>query len=146
MTFINPYVIIGLLVGWIATGWYAYTKGQDAAENESRVKMQRVVLESYQKRIDVLEKTAQINAAAAESWEQSARENEQVLEHAQESIQELIDELGKNPPPPECLYTPADIDRLRRGAKASPRRDGFSGPARNAGNVSAGEGPVSKGR
>jgi uncharacterized membrane-anchored protein YhcB (DUF1043 family) len=140
-----PYAVAALLIGWIGTGWYAYTKGHEAAENEARVHFQKTLIDSYQKQIKAVEKAAEINGAAAEAWEQQARENEKVLEHAQESIQELIDELEKSPPPPECLYTPADIERLRRKA-GTPRGHGQPGTAPNAGNVSAGQGAVSKGR
>ena len=142
---VNPYVIIGLLVAWIGTGFYAYVKGKEAAENKAEIATQRVLLAAAEAQIKSTQKTVEVNAAAAEAWEVKARENEQALESAQDDIQELIDELKKNPPPPECLYTPADIERLRRG-KAPAGGHGAAGTPGNAGNLPAREGPVSKGR
>ena len=144
--FVNPYVVIGLLVAWIATGAFAFYKGYQAADNEAKIASQALIISGFKSELEALRKTADINESAAEAWQVQAQENEQNLAETEKQIEELKSELANlPPPPPECLYTPADIKRLLgRGGKAPGGGSGRVAPS--AGNVSAGEGPVSKGR
>jgi hypothetical protein len=144
--FVNPYVIIGLLVAWIATGVYAYHKGEQAAENEAKVASQALIINGFKSTLQNLQKAADVNESAAEAWQIQAQENEQTLAEAEKQLEELRSELANLPPPPaECLYTPDDIKRLQRGGgKASGGGNGRT--ASPAGNVPTGQGSVPKGR
>lgn len=119
--FVNPYVIIGLLVAWIATGAYAYHKGQQAAENEAKIETQALVIAGFKSEIEILRKASAVNESAAEAWQIKVQENEQELAESEQQIEELRRALENMPPAPaECLYTPDDIKRMQNGrGKAS---------------------------
>jgi hypothetical protein len=144
--FVNPWVVIGLLVAWIATGAYAFYKGYEAADDKAKIASQALIISGFKSEIETLRKAADVNESAAEAWQIQAQQNEQELTQAEKDLEELKNAWANLPPPaPECLYTPADIKRmLGRGGKASGSGGGRTAPA--ARDVPAGEGPVSKGR
>jgi small-conductance mechanosensitive channel len=119
---LNPWVLLGVLLALLGTAGAAYVKGRRDADRSAEIAIQAATIHSLQAALQEQRRQAAANQLIADAA--SAREEAMraLADDMQAEIDDYVRRLEQARAPAECALDQSDVDRLRHlatGRRAS---------------------------